>query len=321
MKTRNTRFMACMALTLVSGPTLAQPGNLDISGLTEVEFYTLNSDTHGDSSDFLVPTLEFGIEAGLSEQVNVAVTLLAEDIGSDEQTSLEIDEAVIHLAMARGTLTLGHTGMPFGRYETNALSDPLTLLLGETAESAIIYRTQSDSGLSLAAFLFNGDVDDGEDAINDLGFSIGITQQNWSVGADYISNLGDSDTLGDLDNPGENDDVAGFALHGTFTRGSLSLIIEQVRAMDSFSIGDAAGLQPSASQLEIAIDLGDDRLVALSLSSSEEAHNLLQYETQTALAYKSPVFQHLSMGLQVFKAEDYAGSQDNGFNMRLGLAF
>lgn len=321
MKEKNMSLAGIISLLMFTAPAQAELNNIQTSGVIQTEISSISSDSNGDSSDIVVPTVEFGIEASLSDQVDAAITLLAEDIGTDEQTALEVDEAIINLAVGSGTLTIGQTTVPFGVYETGVLSDPTTLLLGETAETIVMYSIKNDTGLSFSGYIFNGDVDDGDNEINDLGLSISMAKENWSFGADVISNLGDSDTLGSLASAAINDDIAGLAVYGSFTAGNFTFMAEHVRAMDTFNVGDAAGLEPSATHVDINFTFSDDQQIAISLSSSNDATGLVDYESQTAIAYSTTLMQKVGFTVEILNAEEFNGNKDTGVTAQLAVNF
>lgn len=69
------------------------------------------------------------IEAWLFAAVDIGIVLLAEGVGTDEQT--DVDEAITNMAVSDGKVTIGQTGTPFGAFEICVLSDPLTLSLSD----------------------------------------------------------------------------------------------------------------------------------------------------------------------------------------------
>lgn len=316
MKGNNLIVASAISLILCSASIHA---DFKISGAVEAEVSSVNSDSNGDSSDIAVPTVEFGIEAAINEQVDVVVVLKASDVGTVDQTDVEIDEAVLNFAVANGIVTIGQTTVPFGSYETSALSDPLTLVLGETGETVLSFTMENESGITFSGYLFNGDVDDGDDAINDIVLSASLVRDNWSFGADYLSNLGDSDSLQEVPAAGNN--VAGLALHGLFTSGNMTFIFEHVTAMDKFNAGAVNGLEPSATHVEVDFDLGNDQLVAVSFSSSDDADGLIDYETQTAVAYSSTLLEDVGLTIEVANAKEYNGNKDTVITAQLGVEF
>ena len=220
---KNVSLAALMVVALVT-VNPSSYAEMSLSGLIEVEGFVMDSDANDKSSDVVVSTVEVGIDAPLNEAVDVSIVLLAEDIGTDEQTDVGIDQAMVNLSVGNGVVTAGLVYVPFGGFQSAALTDPLTLTLAETAETSLMYGIESDSGFVFQAYVFNGDVDDagGENnEINDGGLSVSLLRESWMAGIDVISNLGDSVTMGDLDNPAVGDDVPGIAIRGSVTIGNI----------------------------------------------------------------------------------------------------
>ena len=320
-------LISTLAILTASTAAQAELKNFDVSGLVEAEVSFSNSDTNGDSSNISIPTVELAIETTFSEQVSASIVLLADDIGTADQTDVTVDEAFLSLPLGGATLTIGQTTVPFGSFESSGISDPLTLTLGETAETAIIYGREMESGLSYSVYAFNGDTRDSaaKDEIDDIGFSIAMTQDGWSAGIGYISNIADSDEIGDL-GASTSDDIAGLDLNASFTTGAITLLFEHVMAMDDFKVGDLGGTitavaQPSATHFEVSMDLGGDTAIALSLNSTDEAAEMLPYENSTALIYSATVREKLGYAIELLKADEYSGNSDTVVTVQMALEF
>jgi hypothetical protein len=174
--------------------------NIEIAGLIEVEASYL-SPYEGDSeSDIVLATAELGIRSQVNDWVEAGISFLYEQ----DETDLEVDTAYLTLGNADASplfLTAGQVYVPFGVYETNLVSDPLTLDIGEARETALQLGFEQ-SGFSGSLYVFNGDNNvKSKDRIEGWGANLGFGQdsddRSWSVGAGYINDLGDSDTLQD----------------------------------------------------------------------------------------------------------------------------
>ena len=335
MNHKHLPLISALAIMTASTSAYAELKNFNVSGLVETEVSFTNSDSNGDSSDIAVPTVELAIETTFSEQVSANIVLLAEDIGTADQTDVTVDEATLSLPLGGATLTIGQTTVPFGSYESSGISDPLTLTLGETAETVIMYGREMESGLSYSAYVFSGDTLDssGEKKINDLGFNIAMTQDAWSAGIGYISNIADSDTIGDI-GATITDDIAGLDLNASFNTGAITILFEHVMAMDDFVAGDlgqnddtppanniTATAQPSATHIEVSMDLGGDSSIALSLSSSDEAAEFGLYENATAVIYSATVREHLGYAVEFMQADEYGSNSDTIVTVQMALEF
>ena len=308
-------------------PVRAELKDWQVSGNLEVEAAYSSSEADGDSSDLVVPTVEIGLSSSLSSQLSISLTLLAEDTG-DGGGDVNVDEAVIVFNAAPSMITLGQTTLPFGRYEMGTISDPLTLLLGETTASTLIYSFEQETGFAVSAYLFNGDSEESStDSLSDIGFSLSLTRESWSIGMDVIGNLGNSDSLVEIGN-NVNKTIPGLALHLAYSVDSLSFFIEHVTALDDFTAGDLGGvvtssMKPRATHVEVGLELENERSISLSLSGTRQAEGLLDpdYETQAALGYNMPLIKDAQLSIEWLEAKQYGGSRDTILSALLSVDF
>ena len=139
---------------------------VSMSGLIEVEAATTDneeltdSSKNGHASDISVAKVELGIDATVNNWTEAHLLLLWEESSSDN--NLTIDEATITIGNNDVTpwfFTAGRTVTPFGAFETNLVSDPLTLSIGETKET-IVMLGYEHNGFTASAYAFNGDLDE-----------------------------------------------------------------------------------------------------------------------------------------------------------------
>jgi len=159
-----------METEIEEGPPLgAWPDRIELSGLIEVEASFEDID-HVDpavdderSSDIVLATLELGVDADISKHVKGHILFLFEE---DDTEPIEVDEGIISIDgedVLPLYLNAGRMYVPFGRFESHFISDPLTLELGETRESAALAGFVND-WVELSLGIFNGDTDEtGED--------------------------------------------------------------------------------------------------------------------------------------------------------------
>ncbi|HEY7745951.1 MAG TPA: LbtU family siderophore porin, partial [Desulfuromonadales bacterium] len=116
---------------------------ITISGLIEVEAAAESVDfadgTSDAASDLTLATAQVGLGVKLTEEVRGNISLLFEEGAfGDEDTDLEVDEAAIDINYAPLFGRFGRLYVPFGVFHSHFISDPLTLELGETRETAAL---------------------------------------------------------------------------------------------------------------------------------------------------------------------------------------
>ena len=110
-------------------------GRVTFGGLVEVEATTGKDYEGTKESDITLATVELGLDAEITDWVNGHILLLYEE----DDTPLCVDEGFITLGNLEKFplyFAAGKMYVPFGAFETNMISDPLTLELGENNESS-----------------------------------------------------------------------------------------------------------------------------------------------------------------------------------------
>ena len=297
--------------------------SLSIGGVIEVVGNHTNSDGwSGESaSDIVLDTFELGIEASAGDWVSGNILFLYED---DDNDNLLVDEAFITIANSEVTpfyLSAGRLYVPFGNFESNMISDPATLTLGETREDVAQIGFETEGGFYGSAYIFNGDADEAKtgyssvdnNQIDNYGLNFGYSMENDSfgldVGAGYINNIGTSDTLQDaIDGNGLcagdgciKDYVGGMSLHAIATFGQFNLIGEYVTALEDFEASEISTvntkkLKPKAWNLEAAYNFelaGKDTTVALGYQKTSDMY----FDTETTDFFEKAWLASISVGI------------------------
>lgn len=116
-----------LACTSVYGEEATDSGVMDpiaISGLIEVEF-GYESTSEEDAGDLVLATVELGIDVDITEHVTGHILLLNEE---DDTEPMDVDEGYITLDGGDAMplfLRVGKMYLPFGRFESHFVSDPL----------------------------------------------------------------------------------------------------------------------------------------------------------------------------------------------------
>ncbi len=274
-----------------------------------------------DQSDIAVATVELGLDATINDKTSATVTLLYEE----DDTDLEVDVATITRQLGNGFyLTAGQTYVPFGAYETNLVSDPLTLEIGETRETVAQIGFEADNGFSGSVYIFNGDTIEtstdakGDDTIENAGLNLGYAtsmgNHELSFGLGYINNIADSDAItGYLDNNTVIDSyVSGTVIHASYVNGPFNAIVEFLNS-DQFKAAEMSfkgqGAEPSAFNIEVGygFDLGGKAaVVALAFQGTDEAIDLELPEQRILLGLSMDIDENNSVGFEYSSDEDYA---------------
>lgn len=325
--------------------------NIEIAGLIEVEASYLSPYEGGSESDIVLATAELGIRSQVNDWVEAGISFLYEQ----DETDLEVDTAYLTFANADVSplfLTAGQVYVPFGVYETNLVSDPLTLEIGEARETALQLGFEH-SGFSGSVYVFNGDNKvKGKDRIESWGANLGFAQDSddwaWSVGAGYINDLGDSDSLHETINdirvgaaeldpslsidPTER--TAGWTLNAAASFGPFSLIGEYLSAADDFDPISlefkGEGARPSAWNIEAGYSftlLGRESVAAVAYQGTREALALELPKERWLLGWSIEIFDRTSLGLEWARDRDYntrdggTGKSGDTFTAQLAVEF
>jgi hypothetical protein len=292
---------------------------IDLSGAVEIEaFYEHSEPKEGpkdDTSDLVLEAAELAVDAEITDQLRTHIFFEFEEgesVGVEEAIVLFRAEAVCVPDMSCNSPWYAGGGkmiIPFGYYESHFISDPLTLELGETNETAVLVGTHR-SFLNLAAGVFNGDLDEtgGDDHIeNFFGMAlftlpqIAIPELRMMGGLSYSSNIADSDELTDFfEDEFGSDTIEDYAAGaGAFVsiafRGRYFLEAEWVSALETFE--EDRSFKPEAWNLEFAVRPTDVFEIALRYGGSNDSLDFLP-ETQWGVVAVYDLFENTSIGIE-----------------------
>jgi hypothetical protein len=307
-----------------------------ISGLLEVEAGFSRDYDDNNESDITLATAALDIDIDLHKYVDAHIMFLWEE---DDTEPVDIDEGYIVIGNTEFFplyVQAGKLYVPFGNFESNMISDPLTLEIGETRETAVVFGGEYE-GFHASTYAFNGDVDESgdDDQIKCFGLEAGYTFENETfgldVGAGWMNNIADSDTLGDT-LPGEIEDyVDGITAHAIVSWQGFKLIGEYLGAMDDFEVAElefkGKGAQPEAWNIELGY--------TFEIASHETVFAVAYQGTDEALALELPEERYmgtagvglvdgLSLALEYAHDKDYdkkeGGSGDSADTLTLQMA-
>jgi len=297
---------------------------ITLSGVIEAEAYyedydsdnLATKDKNGDSSDITLATVELGIDVDIIKHVKGHVLFLWEE---DDTEPVDVDEGFITLDgedVVPLYLNVGKLYVPFGNFESHFISDPLTLELGETRESALTVG-YVNKWMDVSVSAFNGDIDEtGEDNHIEsyvAGASFSVPEElisNFGItgGVSYISNIADSDGL-EGETPGEiKDYVGGFnAFLSISFMDKFFLECEYLGALDEFEAGELSfdggnKFQPKTWNFELAYAATDRLEVAVKYEGGDDLGDFLP-EDQYGAAVTYGLFKNTSLSLEYLHGE------------------
>ena len=295
---------------------------IDLSAVIEIEAAHTSPYTGESSSDISVATVELGLSGRVNEQISAEVVLLHEE--DDEDTNFEVDVATVNYAPKNNnwSFTAGQSYVPFGSFESNMVSDPFTLVMGETSESVLQANFESGN-LGTAFYLFNGSNKKNagkDDRVDNYGINLSYNSEgdvNFTGSVGYINDIGDSDGLQDTINStlGSNDvqqHVAGTSVSAIIEAADFSFIAEYVTATDNFAVTEIAfngqGAKPRTLNIEAGYGFelsGKPATIAIAYQSSDEALALGLAESRTSAALSIDVMDNTSLAFEIAQDKDY----------------
>ncbi len=325
----------------VAGPSWFD--RIQISGVIEVEanYQTVDDNDPAtddeDSSDVDLATVELAIDARIIDHVDGHVLFKYED------DDVFVDEGFITLTGSEAFpayLIAGRQYVPFGNYDSHFVTDPNTLVLGETNEGALVlgYRIGGDL-VDIAVGAFNSKIGEaGDDDMID-GYVASVSAQpleGLTLGVSYISDLTSSDsfseTVTDRDSDGEVDPVeemvAGWSAFVTFEfLDRFRLIGEYTAALDEFVAGEiyanteTLAREPSAWNVEFGAMVIDALELAVRYGGSDDGGEFLP-ETQYGGVVNWGFFDNTNLALEYMHDEyENDGNEVDTITAQLAVEF
>ena len=297
---------------------------ITLSGVVEVEAAYTDTD-NDDESDITLATVELAVDTQVTDWVNVHALALFEE--GEENDHLIIDEGIITIGNSDVSplyAAAGRMYVPFGNFESNMISDPLTLELGETRETAVQLGFESE-GFYGSAFTANGDArENGNERIDYFGANLGFGKEaedgsGFDLGISFVNSIADSDNLQDTVTDADNldDETPGIGAYATLRRGNFTLIGEYLGATEDFAAADLAfdgnGAEPESWNLEAGYDFkiaNKEATFALAWQGTDEALALELPEDRYMAALSVSIFENTSLSFEWAHDEDY--SRSNG---------
>jgi len=321
------------------------PSRITFSGLMETqESYTkTHSATAGvantTTNDFTLSKVELGVDARINNRVEAHAVFLYEE---DDTEQITIDEGYLNITGGEGSpffMNIGKMVIPFGRFESHFISDPVTLTLGETNESSLLLGMRNDF-LELSAGAFNGTIRETNDneKIDSFYASAVLSFPKETVpgaaitaGISYNSNLADSETMQDINGVNGaaiNDLVGGFGAFASIAvNEKVFFDVEYVTVSESFQGGELAYAtnvtdtpEPSAWNVELAFAVLENLELALKYEGSHEFDNVVPDE-QYGIAVSYALFENTSVAMEYLRGEMKNKDDTDTITVQLGIEF
>lgn len=327
---------------------VAVDGVLKIFGGYTRDYY------ENDSADVIVHTALLGITAQLNPWASGRFTYKYEEGKNDNE--LFVDDGYVTLGdHANGLpayVRMGAMVVPFGNFTSHMNSDPLTLVMAETAEK-VLQLGFNAGGAYGSVFGFNGATQEDENNTMDhYGANVGFNRKFGSFGVDvgisYISDIGDTGAITDaLENRGvafgsSYEYTAGAGAHLIVNAGPARLILEYITALDEFDPGvlpyKSRGAEPKVWNAEIGLNFdmaGRALTFAVGYQQSEEAWYFQEAratnmpETRILGTIAMEIYENTTLSLEYAQSEDYdksdfplaTGEDATSANMVLSVKF
>jgi len=299
---------------------------LDFSILIEIEACYWDEQNVEAESDLTLATVELGLSATISDNLNAEMTLLWEE---DETEPIDLDTAVIILHDLFDLpleLTAGKMYVPFGEFAGGMITDPMTLDMGETRETAALLAIQG-TAVRASLGVFNGDV--GDDRLENVVARIDIAPAKpLSAGAYYITDIRETDALEELisdrvaDGGAEGHRVSAAGAYAAVSIRQLTVAAEYLQACQTFEAGvldDARDLRPRAWAIDVTFALGEDWEIAGRYERSNEVPDFAR--TRYGATISHTLMDHVTLGLEVLRSDFKEGSDINAVTAQLAFEF
>lgn len=317
-------------------PTAETPSypSLALNGLIEGGWVRLDPFAGPPQSEWILYTFELMLTLKPHPWITAQVSA---DYEANGRAPPYLDVAHLLIGPPQGAwfIDAGQVYLPFGRYETHMVSDPLTLVLGETRDITATLGFEG-AGIFGAAYAFSHQDRSGDTGKMDawgaeLGYASRPGGHPLRLTLGYLSDLGNSDTLRYLVAAGSQ--VGGLAFSALFETGPWTFIGELVSATRPFGPGAGPALvdqSPSAWMLEVDYGfgfLGKEAQLALGYQGSAQALALKLPEIRALVTFNLGIYQYTTLQLEWAQDQDYheavggTGKARNSFTAQVAVKF
>lgn len=311
---------------------------LRLHGLLELEGIWEKPEGGDETSDLTLATAQVQLEVEINENIGGHMVFLYEEVEGEDDT-VEIDEALIHLThpfdVLGGRIGIygGKMYVPFGMFNSHFVSDPLTLELGETNDTALYLDYLWRDLVEFKTGFFNGEVDTVGDnnSIDSFVAAVEVTPaEGLSFGVSYISDLAESDGELVTDESLYRSSVAGGAAYLSASYGIFTFEAEYLAALEDFdrdlvaanlALDEPSGLtgrRPRTWNLELALTPAEGWEVAVK---AEQARDFMDDARRHGIVVAHGLFRNTSLALEYLHSDGKGEGNDPVHTTTAQLAF
>ena len=249
---------------------------IEFGGVIEMEYGKSNPASGVSTDETSLATVELSAAAAINDNFDAELVLLYEQDENNNNIAVDVATLNGHMQIEGGNLafSVGRMYVPFGVYETAAISDPYGLEVGETQDEAILLSAEFENGVSAAIWSANN-----SGTSDNSGISLAYEADDFAIGIDTIDHVAGANT------------EKGLALHGSVSLGDFTIIAEQISEREGAN-------KAKATQLEVDYAVGDWSFAAVNNSIDNEGDydNINSFAAGYALAEGAGIAVEYSVG-------------------------
>jgi len=248
-----------------------------VETLIEIESLSSKFEEESESNSLYVAAIELKFSNELNDNASLTLQLLYEE----DDTPLEVDIATIRVKALENTyIDAGKMYVPFAVLASSHISDPLTLEVAETRETAVLLQHQKKQ-FTIDTYIFSRQQQSKNNEYG-LNLSYAAEDSNLFFSAAYISSL--------LFEDPENADfisLPALSAFGQFSLGRFSFHAETISTLESYD-GSLDKFQPVSFNIETRYTFENESLFALGFQTLDDAEYLELPDTKILVSYAFP---------------------------------
>lgn len=320
------------------GIPLPQLPRMTISGKLE-GLYTYNNPYTGkNNSDISIDAAELDLFIQATSWLSGYMALDYDPTRSISAGSVFMNRAFVILGNLNVTpfyASAGKMYVPFGRYSSNMVTSPATLVLGRTRANAVVlgYQQTGANALHAEVYIFQGQthyLNDGEknhlEYGSDIGYAYKLGNISGEFGGGIISNLADSQSFhNSIYNNGYtfiSQRIPALDVYGSMAYKQFNFIAEYIQALRAFDQNTVAfdnhGAQPSAFNTELSYNFKSfnrPSSVAVGYSHASQAVVIGIPENSYRAVYNINIWRNTNLAIELRHDVNYSLQDAAGTNV------